>query len=129
MDQETVRRIAEEVARLSGYPWSFWAVQLIVTLFAAGLGAFLGEYLRTRGKNLATTADFERLQNELSANTKLVETIKAEVRLRDWAAREWTNLRRVKLEELLKTLYFPELAIEVSTYLAQHFASMQQNAK
>src|SRR5262249_23314001 len=101
MDQETVRRIAEEVARLSGYPWSFLFVQVIVTLLAAGAGAFIAEYLKTRGKNLATTADFDRLQNELSANTKLVETIKAEVGLKDWAAREWTNLRRVKLEELL----------------------------
>jgi hypothetical protein len=101
MDQETVHRIAEEVARLSGYPWSFLAVQVIVTLLAAGFGTFLVEYLKTRGKNLATTADFERLQKELSANTKLVETIKADVGQRDWAAREWTNLRRVKLEELL----------------------------
>ena len=86
MDQETVRRIAEEVAPVR-LPVEFLAIQMIVTLLAAGLGAFFAEYLRTRGKNLATMADFDRLQNELSANTKLVETIKAEVGLRDWAAR------------------------------------------
>ena len=91
MDQETVRRIAEEVARLSGYPWSFLAIQVIVTLVAAGVGAFLAEYLKTRGRHLATTADFDRLQNELRANTRLVETVKAEVGLKDWAAREWRN--------------------------------------
>jgi hypothetical protein len=101
VDQETVHKIAEEVARLSGYPWNFLAVQVIVTLLALGFVAFVGEYSKTRGKNLATTADFERLQKELSANTQLVETIKADVGQRDWAAREWTNLRRVKLEELL----------------------------
>jgi hypothetical protein len=99
MHQETGRRIAEEVAR---YPsWIFWAVQGLVTLGAAAVGAFFGEYLKARGKNPATTADFDRLQNQLRDNTKLVEKIKAEFGLRDWVAREWTNLRRVKLEELL----------------------------
>jgi hypothetical protein len=32
----------------------------------------------------------------------LVETIKAEVGQKDWAQREWTNLRRIKLEELME---------------------------
>jgi hypothetical protein len=73
----------------------------IITIIAAAVGAFGSEYLRTRGKNFATTADFERLQQQLSEQTKLVETIKAEISQKDWAAREWINVRRVKLEELL----------------------------
>jgi hypothetical protein len=101
MDQETIRRIAEQLAHYSSYSWTFWVLQGLLTLIAAGAGTFLGGYLRTRGKNLATTADFERLQQQLSDQTKLVETIKSEVSQRDWAAREWANVRRVKLEELL----------------------------
>jgi hypothetical protein len=87
MDQETIQKIAEEVAQHSSYSWTFWVTQGVT----AGAGAFFGEY---RGKNLATAADFESLQKQLSANTKLVETIKAEVSQQDSAKREWMNLRR-----------------------------------
>ena len=41
------------------------------------------------------------LLEQLSAQTKAVEIIRAEVGQKDWATREWTNIRRVKLEELL----------------------------
>jgi hypothetical protein len=91
MDPETVRKLAAEIAQhLAIYPW--WLLllgQVVITLIAAGVGAFFGEYLKTRGKHLATRADFERLQHELHANTELVEEIKADVGQRDWARREW----------------------------------------
>jgi hypothetical protein len=35
----------------------------------------------------------------------LVETIRAEVSQKDWAKREWTNLRRVKLEALMAAMH------------------------
>ncbi len=87
---------------------------MLLTLLAAGAGAFCGEYFRTRGKNLATKADFDSLQKQLRANTELVETIKAEVSQKDWARREWTNLRRTKLEALLEKMH------DCETYLDQH---------
>jgi hypothetical protein len=97
LDEVAIQKIAAEVVRhLPSYPWVLLAVQLVLTLAAAGIGSFLGEYLRTRGKNLATKADFDSLQDQLRANTELVETIKAEVGQKDWAQREWTNLRRTK---------------------------------
>jgi hypothetical protein len=106
MDNETIQKIAAEVVRhLPSYAWVLLLTQVALTLVAAGVGAFLGEYLRTRGKNLATKADFDSLKAQLSANTKLVETIKAEVGQRDWAKREWTNLRRTKLEALLSSMH------------------------
>jgi hypothetical protein len=106
MDQETIQKLALEIVRhLPSYTWSLLAIQLVLTLLAAGLGAFLGEYLRTRGKNLATKADFESLTGQLRANTELVETIKADVSQKDWAEREWTNLRRAKLEVLLDKMH------------------------
>jgi hypothetical protein len=77
----------------------------VLTLLAAAAGAFFGEYFRTRGKNLATRADFEGLKAQLRANTELVETIKTEVGHKDWTKREWTNQRRIKLEELLNKLH------------------------
>jgi hypothetical protein len=44
----------------------------------------------------------------------LVETIKSEVAQKDWARREWTDLRRIKLEALLDKMH------ECDTYLKTH---------
>jgi hypothetical protein len=41
----------------------------------------------------------------LRANTELVEKVKSDVNREDWAAREWKNLRRLKLEELLTKMH------------------------
>src|SRR5258707_13134082 len=106
MDPATIQQIAAEVARhLPSYPWTLLAVQVVLTLATLGIGVFVGEYLKTREKTLATKADFDSLQSQLEANTELVETIKSEVGQRDWASREWTNLRRIKLEELLEKMH------------------------
>jgi hypothetical protein len=106
MDQETIQKLAAEIAQhLPDYSWWLLAIQVVLTLLAAAAGAFFGEYFKTRGKNLATRADFESLKAQLRANTELVETIKSEVGHRDWAKRERTNQRRIKLEELLNKLH------------------------
>jgi hypothetical protein len=108
MDKETIQQIAQEVvARLPtpGYDWMPLVIQTVLMLLVAGGAAFLGSYFRTRGQNLATKHDFEVLQDQLKANTTSVETIKSQFGQRDWAQREWTNLRRIKLEALLKKMH------------------------
>jgi hypothetical protein len=106
MDQDTIQKIAIEIARhLPSYAWMPLLVGAVLMAIAGAVGAFLGEYLKTRGKNLATKADFEALQDQLRANTELVETIKSDVGQKDWARREWTNLRRIKLEALFGALH------------------------
>jgi hypothetical protein len=121
MDQETIQKIATEVAKhLPSYSWALLLLQVVLTLGAAWAGAFFGEYFKTRGKNLATKADFESLKVQLSANTKLVETIKAEVGQKDWAQRERINLRRIKLEALVQKMH------ECRAYLDLHRASTGQ---
>jgi hypothetical protein len=113
MDEVTIQKIAVEVARhLPSYAWVLLLIQVVILAAAAAVGAFFGEYLKTRGKNLATKADFESLQNQLRANTELVETIKAEVGQKDWAQREWTTLRRGKLEALLEKMHESTLYLE-----------------
>lgn len=121
MDKATIQEIAAEVVRhLPNYAWALLLVQVLLTLLAAAAGAFFGEYLKTRGKNLATKADienlatkadFESLQNQLRANTELVETM---VGQRDWTARERTSLRRIQLEALLEKMN------DCDNYIDQH---------
>jgi len=127
MDQETIQKIAAEVAlHLPSYPWALLLLQVVLTLAAAGLGAFLGEYLKTRGKNLATKADFESLKDQLRANTELVETIKAEVGHKDWARREWTNVRRTKLEALLNKMHDCHAYLERHSVKAVHGEAVEE---
>jgi hypothetical protein len=97
MDKDTIQQIAAEVvARLpiTGYDWLPLVVQTILMLVVAVGAALSGPYLMTRAKQLATKHDFDELQTQLKANTELVEMIKSEVSQRDWAQREWTNIRR-----------------------------------
>ena len=100
MDLDTIKNLASEVAQhLDPYTWIF------LMLGAAAVGAFGGRFLRTRGKNLATKTDFDDIRTQLRATKELAETIKAEVSHKDWSKREWTNLRRRKLEELLNKMH------------------------
>jgi hypothetical protein len=69
-----------------------------IAAFVSALTALGVSYFRTRGQFLATKHDFDELLNQLKTNTDAVETIKSELSQRDWAQREWTNLRRQKLE-------------------------------
>ena len=52
---------------------------MVLALGAAAIGAFVGAYLKKRGENLATKEDFEDLLQQIKAQTKATEEIKAEV--------------------------------------------------
>jgi hypothetical protein len=114
MDQETIQKIAAEIVRhLPSYPtWTLLVAQTVLMLIAAAAGTFTVEYLKTRGRNLATKADFEEVKRQLQITTEMVETIKTEVAQKDWARREWTNLRRMKLEEFLSQMEECELYLD-----------------
>ena len=117
MDKVTIQEIATEIVARLPYGDRYWLLLLVNVIVVALVGvlAALGtSYFRTRGQNLATKRDFVELQKQLKANTELVETIKAEVGQKDWARREWTNLRRTKLEALLEKMH------DCETYLDQH---------
>jgi hypothetical protein len=105
MDPETIQKIATEVAKHLPPPPYAWWVPLVVPGLLALLGAVLGEYLKTRAQNLAIKADLRSIQAQLRGNTEIAETIKANVSQRDWAQREWANLRRTKLEKLLENIH------------------------
>jgi hypothetical protein len=101
MDEATIKKIVEEVSHYFPDYRVTLAIQALITLIVATVGTYFGSYLKEPGKNLATKADFDTLQRQLGEQTKLVETIRSDVSQKDWATREWTNIRRVKLEELM----------------------------
>lgn len=78
---------------------------LIGILLAAG-AAFAGAYLKKRGENLATKADYEALRMQLIENTRITEEVKASVASIAWAhQRHWTQNEK----------YFGELLTLIAT--------------
>src|SRR5262249_61677006 len=115
MDKDTIQQIAAEVVHRLPYgdrPWLFLLVNAVVMAIVGVLATLGTSYFRTRGQNLATKHDFDELKEQLKANTELVETIKSEVSQRDWTQREWTTLRRIKLEALLEKLHEGEVYLD-----------------
>ena len=115
MDKEIIQQIATEVVHRLPYgdhPWLFLLVTAILMALAAGSAAWTGAFLKIKGQNFATKRDFEELQKQLKANTETVEAIKSEVGQRDWARREWTNLRRIKLEALMEKTHECETELD-----------------
>lgn len=97
---ELAKAVATEL--LSG--GSIWLFLFTSALFA-GVGAYFGKYFGTKGANLATKEDFNFLQGQLSASTRLVASIKSEIDRADWLTREWNALRIKKIEELMTILH------------------------
>jgi hypothetical protein len=112
MDKETIQQIATEVVAQLPFGARYSVVYGVVTVLIAGLSIWFGSFLKTKGQNFATKQDFNELQKQLKANTELVEKIKAEVGQKDWAQREWTSLRRTKLEALLAAMHDCEAYLE-----------------
>jgi hypothetical protein len=82
MDAETIKKIAEEIVKhLSTERLALLPIQLLLMTVAGAVGAFFSGYFKTRGKKPATKADFETLESQLRANTELVETLKAEIKI------------------------------------------------
>jgi hypothetical protein len=92
------------------------AIQLLsltLTFLVAGAGAYIGSYLHEKGKGLATKEDIGRI-------TEIVEQVKTDIGQQDWAKREWTNLRRLKLEEYLNHAHGIVRYVEATERSAGH---------
>jgi hypothetical protein len=108
MDKEIIQQIATEVVHRLPYgdhPWLFLLVTVLVMALGAGLAAWFGAFFKIKGENFATKRDFDELLKQQKATAEAIEKIKSDVAQRDWARREWTNLRRIKLEALLEKMH------------------------
>ncbi len=96
-----LRRIVGEGVQL--HP-SVYLVILCVSVFSAGIGTYAGAYLRRRGENLATKADFDVLLDQLRQQTSETENVKAEIAKAGWIHQRRWDIKRELYWELLKTL-------------------------
>ena len=61
----------------------------------------VGSYTKEKGKNLATTADFDRLSQQLAQTTKVAEQVKSEITGKAWMEQQiWGEKRRLHTKVL-----------------------------
>lgn len=96
-----IRRIYGEGIHL--HP-TVYVLLLTASVIAGGLGAYIGAFLRRKGENLATKADFESILAQLREQTREVEHVKNEIAQAGWIHQRRWDLKRQLYWELLETL-------------------------
>src|SRR2546423_13814650 len=67
-----------------------------ISFITAGLGAYLGSYLRTKGQNLATHEDIDKLVDQVRAVTTATKEIESKISKKAWdRQRRWELKREV----------------------------------
>ncbi|MGH9958293.1 MAG: hypothetical protein ACREBC_14365 [Pyrinomonadaceae bacterium] len=106
MSEAIIREIAEQIIREQLLQnWIFYLVLLALLLVSSIASAFMASYIRKRAETYATKADLAELLTQLRATTEAAEQVKTAIAHTDWTTKEWKTLRRVKLEELVGTVY------------------------
>ncbi len=79
-------------------------IALLSYFLVAGGGAFLGAYLKNKGKNLATKEDFIDLKKQTDQLTKSTEEIKLEIERRSYLGRQRWEAKRTHYMEIMSIL-------------------------
>ncbi len=102
--------------------WQFYAFLLALSLISGAIGAFLSKYVGKRGETAAVDADLKKILRQLEKTTEVAEQVRSKVDHADWVAREWKTIRRVKLEELVKS------AISVEHWLDKQCSACRESS-
>lgn len=101
MDTELIKVVQQAVR--DGPTSASWIV-ILISLISAGLGAFLGSYLKRKGEHLATRDDFDELLLQIKAQTKVTEEIKQELSGKLWIAQKQWELKREIYKSVLEVI-------------------------
>lgn len=85
--------------------WEAYVLLFCIVLLAAIAGTFLGAYLKQRGKNFATRADFEELLKQTKALTVETENIKNDLARSSWLHQQSWSLKEKYYSGLLENLW------------------------
>lgn len=99
---------------------NYW-LAIILPLLFAGVGAYLGAYLKKSGENKAVNENLENLKSQLEQTTKITEDIKSEIFQRNTEHHIKYGIYHQKRIEVITDLYEKLLDIEVyaTSYIMQ----------
>jgi hypothetical protein len=75
-----------------------------LSFIVAGVGAYLGAYLKKKGENLATREDIKELKEQVAMVTRTTEEIKTEISDAAWNRQRLAEMKREVLFEAIKRL-------------------------
>jgi hypothetical protein len=104
---------------------------IVVTAVVAGVGAYLGSYLKKKGENLATHEDVGKLVAQVAAVTETTKQIEAKISHDVWDRQRKWEMKRDALFEALKDIGSMETCLNnyISTFdAAQQAPSERQLA-
>ncbi len=71
----------------------------VITVLSAGIGAFIGAYLKKKAENLATHEDIDKLLLQIKVTTEATKSIEARISNEVWdRQRQWELKREALLE-------------------------------
>ncbi len=106
MNNELIKDIALIVVNDSILSnWNFYLVTIALFLISYFLGSFIKSYAKQRGEQLGRKSDVDSILTELKQTTEIATTIKSKIDKDIWILKEFNQLRRQKLEEILMLLY------------------------
>lgn len=104
MSADQVRALVEKMLGGRLGDWQLLLAVAVITLIAAGIGAYVGAYLSEKGKNLATRADIDKIVQQVERTTKAAEEVKATISNELWLKQKRWDLRRDVYAQLLEAL-------------------------
>src|SRR3989337_1039436 len=106
-DLETLARsIASEICNQTIWEnYKFYLLVAAISLVSSALVAFSAPYLKRRGENLATKADFNEILRQLRETTTLTESIKTDIKAKLDEEHNVRALVREKMESLFEQTF------------------------
>jgi hypothetical protein len=107
------RAVASEIVNQTIWQnYKFYLLVIATSLVSSALVAFCLSYLKRRGENLATKADFNEILRQLKQATTLTESIKSDMKAKLEEEHSVRALTREKMEALMVQTFDLELWLE-----------------
>jgi hypothetical protein len=101
----------------------FW----LFTILSAGVGAYLGSYLKRKGENLATKEDFNDLKEQTRELRQTTKEIEAKIDDQVWnKQRQWEMKRDILLEFARTTSDFEQAVMRIATKVENRSNSLHE---
>jgi hypothetical protein len=111
--ESIVRVVASEIVNQTIWEnYKFYLLVAAISLVSSALVAFSLPYLKRRGENLATKADFNEILRQLKNTTTLTESIKSDIKAKLNEEYSIRALAREKMEVLFEQTFDLELWLE-----------------
>lgn len=119
MTEQELAQIASKIAELGfSFTYGSYIIVAVTSLISAGLGAYIGSYLKKKGQDKAMSEGFKDLKDRLVETTKLTEEIKSDIAKDSYEYKFKFEKYHQKRIEVIERLY--ELLIKIEDHATSY---------